>query len=256
MANKNGIIVYEGNSLFDGKPIVVVITGFNKTNNPKTGNMLQSFIVRSDMSAHKANSCGADFSICGNCKHRLWGTCYVNVYQSPNNVSKAYMAGSYEKLSINNIHRFIGKNIRIGSYGDPASVPYEVWENLLKYCKSATGYSHLWKNCDQRYKNVLMASVDNLKEMFNAHTMGWRTFRVCLPNDIPTNKEFICPASNEGGKKIQCTDCLLCSGKNSKAKNPVIVAHGGGIQNYKANRFIKIMKKIRQKKKYTHLIKG
>ena len=256
MANKNGIVVWEGNSLIDGKPIVVVVTGFNKTNNPKTGNLLQSFIVRADMSAHDAHACGADISVCGNCKHRRWGTCYVNVHQAPNNVSKAYMNGSYEKLSIHNLHLFLGRKLRIGSYGDPAAVPFEVWENLLKYCKASTGYSHRWKSCDQRFKKILMASVDNLKEMFRAQAKGWRTFRVCLSDDVPTNSEFVCPASDEGGKKVQCEKCLLCCGTKRLAKSVTIIAHGGGIKHYKANRFFKIMKKIRQKKKYTHLIKG
>jgi len=255
MANKNGIVVYEGNSLIDGKPIVVVVTGFNKTNNPRTGNMLQSFILRANMSAHKAHSCGADFSVCGNCKHNKWGTCYVNVHQSPNNVSKAYMNGSYEKLSINNIHRFIGRKLRIGSYGDPAAVPFEIWENLLKYCDGHSGYSHQWRRCDVRFKKIVMASVDTEKEMKIAHKMGWRTFRVCLPDDVPTKGEIVCPASDEGGKKTQCVKCLYCSGLASLAKSVTIVAHGGGIQNFKAKRFFKIMKKIRQKKKYTHLIK-
>ena len=251
----NGIIVYEGPSQIDGKPIVAIATGFSrKSNNPKTGDMIQTFILRAGISAHEAHSCGADFSVCGDCKHRKWGTCYVNVYQSPNNVSKAYMDGSYEKFGPNNAHLFVGRKLRIGSYGDPAAVPFGVWNGLVEMSSGHDGYSHQWKNCDPRFKKIVMASVDNIKEMKQAHAMGWRTFRVVLPEDKPTQAEFVCPASDEGGKKIQCDKCLCCSGLASKAKSVTIVAHGGGIGNFKAARFIAIMRKIRQKKKYTHLI--
>jgi len=50
MANKkpSGFILYRGPSLLDGKPIVVVaITKESK--NSKTGSMLQTYIIRSDM---------------------------------------------------------------------------------------------------------------------------------------------------------------------------------------------------------------
>jgi hypothetical protein len=42
-----GVVLYEGPSELDGKPIVVVAT-FNSVND-KTGNMVQTWIIRSDM---------------------------------------------------------------------------------------------------------------------------------------------------------------------------------------------------------------
>jgi len=42
MSRPNGMILYEGPSLIDGKSIVVVVTGFKRTDNRKTGTMLQS----------------------------------------------------------------------------------------------------------------------------------------------------------------------------------------------------------------------
>jgi len=251
----NGIIIYEGPSEIDGKPIVAIATGFaRKSNNPKTGDMIQTWILRSDMDARNANISGDDFSVCGDCKHRTWGTCYVNVHQAPNQVSKAYMNGSYEHFSISNANLFSGRQLRIGSYGDPVAVPYSVWEGLAKLVDGHNGYTHQWKNCDPQFKKIVMASVDNEKEMAKAHSNGWRTFRVVLPQDKPTKAEFVCPASDEGGKKIQCDKCLCCSGLTSKAKSVTIVAHGGGMKGYKARRFIDIITLIRRKKKYTHLV--
>ena len=43
--NPNGRVIYRGPSLLDGKRIVVVATGFvKKSNNDKTGEMIQTWI--------------------------------------------------------------------------------------------------------------------------------------------------------------------------------------------------------------------
>ena len=54
MKNPNGYIIYEGASLLDGKPIVAIaLTG--KSTNTKTGAMIQTFIIRSDIDPLTAN---------------------------------------------------------------------------------------------------------------------------------------------------------------------------------------------------------
>jgi len=88
--NKNGAIVYDGPSQIDGKPIIVIITGFTSTENVKTGTMLQSFILLKDIPPCDAANQDLDSSVCGKCKHRKWGTCYVNLGHSPYNVYKAF----------------------------------------------------------------------------------------------------------------------------------------------------------------------
>ena len=46
----NGMVIWQGPSLVDGKPIAVIVTGLNKpSQNSKTGDMLQSWIIRTDM---------------------------------------------------------------------------------------------------------------------------------------------------------------------------------------------------------------
>ena len=43
----SGVILYQGPSLLDGAPIVVILTF--STDNAKTGDMLQTWILRADM---------------------------------------------------------------------------------------------------------------------------------------------------------------------------------------------------------------
>ena len=61
-------IIYSGPSMLDGQPIIVV--AIVTSGNVKTGNMLQTHIIRADVSPMHASKTGADFSICGNCTHR------------------------------------------------------------------------------------------------------------------------------------------------------------------------------------------
>jgi len=63
-----GVILYEGASAIDGAPIVAIANRItNASNNIKTGAMVQTFIIRSDMSPMEALRNGSDVSICGTC---------------------------------------------------------------------------------------------------------------------------------------------------------------------------------------------
>ena len=73
-----GIILYEGPSVIDGGPVVVIANRIaHASGNEKTGAMVQTFIIRRDMRPLEALSSGADKSICGGCIHRPanGGTC-------------------------------------------------------------------------------------------------------------------------------------------------------------------------------------
>ena len=66
-----GIILYEGPSVIDGGPIVVIANRIaHASGNEKTGAMVQTFIIRRDMRPLQALATGADQSICGTCIHR------------------------------------------------------------------------------------------------------------------------------------------------------------------------------------------
>lgn len=223
-------LLYEGDSCLDGKPIVILAAGIDKpSQNIKTGPMMQTFILRSDISPIDAVKSGEDYSICGDCKHRnLFGkrTCYVNYAQSPQSVWNAYKRGN--AIPVNDLSE-LGRDriIRLGSYGDPAAAPTHIWQQLTSNAKAHTGYTHHWDGSDEELKDLCMASVDTPLEAMHAQSIGWRTFRVKSSEHDKMKGEAICPASEEAGHKIQCIDCKACSGTQTNLKgNIVINVHG------------------------------
>jgi hypothetical protein len=238
-------IIYSGPSLIDGAPIVCV--AIVTSGNVKTGNMIQTHIIRADMDPLQASKTGADYSICGNCKHRGTATtdstrkqaqgrtCYVNLGQGPSQVFKAYSAGKYSQATPAEIQA-IGRArmVRLGTYGDPAAVPSTVWDALLKEAAGHTGYTHQHNPAyvSTDYKRM-MYSADTAAEATTAHNAGLRTFRVIPIKDYTTQgqnallkNEILCPASKEAGQRVTCDQCKLCSGSAIKAKSVAIVAHG------------------------------
>lgn len=249
---RNGAIIYRGPSQLDGAPIVVIVTGINRpSKNEKTGPMLQTWILREDVAPNEALHSGADASICGNCPHRgrlefkttngtteqrnVGRSCYVTVHQAPLSVFKAYKNGNYadltgEETSIRHIGE--GAAVRVGSYGDPAAVPVNVWFDLTKFADTWTGYTHQWERYPE-LNHLVMASCDSTQERTEAHSLGWRTFRVRRKEDLLASTEIACPASEEGGNKSQCIKCGLCKGKNSNSRKSIaIVIHGAGRKHF------------------------
>ena len=260
-----GIILWKGKSLIDNERIMVVATGiFETTANRKTGAMIQTYILRRDIDPMFARRLGEDKSICGDCKHRENSTCYVNLCHGPLPIFRSYHDDNYKNYEDGDIEYFRGRDIRIGSYGDPAAVPFEIWENICSVVKGFTGYTHQWKNCDQRLKRYCMASVDSIKNYYieykKAKSMGWRTFRVYGSDtgeniyDTLQENEFVCPASKEAGVKTDCQHCNSCSGTSKDTKKcPVIMFHGDSESMgsmWRLERYMKMMKKIKNKKKY------
>ena len=248
-----GIVVYKGPSLIDNKPVIAIATGFKRVRNSKIGKMIQIWILRQEIPPILAARVGEDYSICGDCKHRHFGSCYVNLLHGPNDIYRAFHNDKYVNFELFMLKYFEGKSLRIGAYGDPAAIPFSFWSKFCKVTKNFTGYTHQWKKCDKDLSLFLMASVESDKERDKAQAMGWRTFRIRLSENDPVGvNEFICPASHEGGKKTTCGVCGACSGliKGSLDHNPCIIVHGGSAQNYKVTRFIKGMKKVKNKEKY------
>ena len=67
MKKPTGYVIYKGASLIDGKPIVVIAN--ISSVNAKTGNAIQTTILRDDIDPLLANKTGEDYSICGTCPH-------------------------------------------------------------------------------------------------------------------------------------------------------------------------------------------
>jgi hypothetical protein len=240
-----GYIVYQGPSTLDGKPIVVI--ALTKSSNKKTANMMQTYILRSDIDPRDANKKGEDFSICGTCIHRgtatdnpdkklaVGRTCYVNMGQGVLIVYKGFKAGKYPVATPDQLASLgKGRMVRIGTYGDGAAVPQRVWTALISEAEGHTGYSHQSNMPNASFNAALyMVSADNLTVAQNAWAKGHRTFRVIPVNQwIAQGKlaldksEALCPASAEAGFKTTCDKCGLCAGTTVQAKSIAIVAHG------------------------------
>jgi len=107
-----------------------------------------------------------------------------------------------------------GRKLRLGTYGDPAAAPVELWALLVSLSAAHVGYTHQWQAVGfdvASWAPLVMASVDSYAEALQAQTLGMRYFRVSLGVDRRAG-EVICPASAEGGRKAQCSDSLLCGG--------------------------------------------
>lgn len=165
---------------------------------------------------------GADVSVCGDCAHRPSVArergvkeCYVQTGRAPN------MIYATDYPDVEPVSR--GVPVRLGAWGEPTSIPYET--TLAIAPGQHTGYTHRWRVCDQRYRELLMASVDSEEEQAEAVAMGWRTFRVRRATDALLPGEITCPASKEAGHVTNCAKCLLCAGTSRQAKNIAIIAH-------------------------------
>ena len=235
MSTPLGYVIYRGASRLDGAPIVVIVTGLRASTNIKTGRVLQTWILRSDLSPTDAIRAGADSSICGDCLHRgdpetgRKRSCYVLEFQAPLAVWRAWRRGAYEDITGDweqISQACYGRIVRLGSYGDPAAVPDVVWAAALTGAPRWSGYTHQWRGLPQGalLRVIAMASVDSPEEAAEAQADGWRTFRVGYAP--PGRGEISCPASKEAGERTTCADCGLCAGSYREARNITIRPHG------------------------------
>ncbi len=237
-----GVTIYQGPSLLDKQPIFVAAVW--SSSNRKTGDMLQTYILRSDIDPLTASKLGEDYSICGTCKHRGEPTldpdrkqaekrsCYVTLFQGPLNVFKQHQSGRYPVHDSAQDRSDLGhgQRVRLGTYGDPAAVPAEVWMQLISKAKGWTGYTHQRDTAHAAFNPwMTMVSADTLPEAQSAWRKGWRTFRILSDiSELQRGKEVLCPASAEAGHKATCATCMLCAGSQQAARSVAIVAHGAG----------------------------
>lgn len=223
MTKPNGYILWEGASPLDGAPLVCIATGFAKSSaNDKTGAMIQTWILRTDVSPIEAFRSAAGYSNCGNCPHKINQTCYVNWGQAPLAVWRAYLRGSYEPIPSWDL--FADLMVRIGSAGDPAMVPVHIWHLALEHAAGHTGYTHQWREVfAQPLRGLVQASCDGLLDYVDSTERGWKPFLV-KPASFATPKGAVhCPSSEEMGRKTNCAACALCDGGSV----PVVInAHG------------------------------
>lgn len=234
-----GYIAYEGPSEIDGRPIVVIVNKLAGSANAKTGaDLVQTFIIRSDVAPTDALKTGDDVSICGQCVHRPLlaktngaAPCYVNVGRSVRSVFEAYKRGRYIKATPAQLRTILrGRKVRLGTYGDPAAAPVSMWQEITADALGVVGYSHQWQavNFDHAaWAPLVMASADTIDEAAQANLYGMRVFRVSVGVEKHAG-EVTCPASAEGGRKATCDTCMLCGGTTKAARDIVIADHAVG----------------------------
>lgn len=208
------MILYQGPSMLDGAPIIAIATV--GSSNVKTGPMVQTWIIGSDMAPTEASKASADSSVCGECPHRhsLGGACYVTLFQAPNAVYKAYKRGLYTGPEAERkVSKALasGASVRLGAYGDPAAVPAYVWRSLVAKSKSGhTGYTHQWRNpVAAGLRTLCMASVDTEQDVADAVKAGWRYFRVLGDGEVPPLRSVECLSDSKGKT---CAECRICDG--------------------------------------------
>jgi len=215
----SGSVIYRGPSRINSRPIVVIAT--DGTQNRKTGDMIQTWILAEDEAPHEAQRTGADEAVCGSCPMRpsKGGGCYVATFQAPLSVWRAYHRGVYHDRSPAAVGA--GRLVRIGSYGDPAAVPPRIWRALSSRAAGRTGYTHQWRRFRSALRPLVMASCNSRADAAEAQSKGWRTFRVAPKGRAePMPGEIVCPASVSDR---QCSDCLACNGAESGSRRASIV---------------------------------
>jgi hypothetical protein len=190
MSKTNGYILDEFDSPIDGKPCVAILT--LKSDNRKTGDVCQVWILRRDVKPTDAINAGEDVSICGNCPHRKGNsysgkrTCYVRM-TGPNAVWKAYKAKKYSS----------------------------------EFAAEHTGFTHQWREqFAQVYRGDFMASVDSFADYLDASAHGWKCYYVAPKGQQGHGKQ--CPATVENSQ-AQCITCRLCNGMK---QDVWVEAHG------------------------------
>ena len=256
----NTAIVWRGVSPWDNvSPIALWVTGLELSAdkaNDKTGDMVQTYIMRTDMSPLDALQYN-DACICGDCINRLQtrervnartgkhetsevNTCYVQVQNAPTGMWKSYLNGNVPDVAVSDINDMIirfDRQTRVGAYGDPAMVPFPVWESLLANVtidKGHTAYTHQWKReWAQAFKGMCMASCDNIAESREARAMGWGTFTVLGVANFDVEWQTLrrerhtrcaADASLKAIRKVTCQECGQCDGDANHHK--VIKVHG------------------------------
>ena len=206
---------------------VIIATGFaTPSDNRKTGDMVQVWILVKAVSPTEAIRTGLDRLICGSCVHRGDGhgggrSCYVNAGQAPLGIWRAWKAGRYPTLQF--MDCFAGRKVRFGAYGDPVHIPLSLALAIAGVSAGWTGYTHQWRKPSlQAWRSLLMASVDSVAQLVIARSMGWSTFRVGSEASVG---ESLCESTRIG---TPCAICQLCAGARGGLESVHIPPHGTG----------------------------
>jgi hypothetical protein len=260
MANLNSRLIYDGPNVAGTDDIIVLLTGIDQRSiNAKTKDMAQVYILNRRESPTIAVATGSDESVCGQCFLRPIISkqlkeqgdsnipCYVDKARGPAPAWKSWHDGNVASITPLEASALVatlkacdcakthprrlckvpGKalGIRLGAYGDPASVPDWVWRDLLSMLSGKmTSYTHQWEDHPE-LADYTMASIDPITwpdvdaALDKAHALGFRTYRVLATGEAPRSDEMMCPEANS---LTNCNKCGLCAG-NMRPNTPSIV---------------------------------
>ena len=229
MKLKNGII-------HETQKTIIIATGLDRaSDNVKTGNMIQIWIMNRNVNPVEAVMTGEDAqTICKGCPFASGQGCYVNVGQAPLSIWRAYHRGAYAKIEPRDYARaFTGRKVRFGAYGNPSMIPLSIIKAIASTCAGWTGYFHDWqvmpKAKADAYARFFMVSTDTEKSRLHAESNDWRYFHVSP--DKPENARECMADSHQ----MTCEQCLLCAGLgNGKARQKSIWINPHGSTKKKA----------------------
>jgi hypothetical protein len=238
LAKNRPVILWRGSSSLEpGRRVVVVLHRTSK--NTKTGPIHQISYYDPDLtdSAHH----GAGCAMCP-----MKDPCYANSgYMQWHNKDTFQRLDDMPTIPVRSWARFLERDngVRLGRYGDPATIPLDVTERIIKLTAYRVGYTHFWRERPDLMP-YLMASVETLEQLNQARGIGWRcyyTARVVgkrlTDNDnvvalrrhlgaSGTSGVVVCPHYTAG--QI-CATCKLCDGGGGLS---VIAPAHGSMRKY------------------------
>lgn len=238
-----GFEVYLGPSAITGAAVVAVLT--LTATNRKTGNIPSLWFFPADEPPMVAAHTGADAAVCGDCELRpaRSGGCYVTLLRGPREVWAAWSRGRYAVAGAGDLD-LVGRAVagrralRIGAWGDPATLPPAWWAELRAALSDwapdvrPLGYTHQWR-VRPDLASWCMASVHTQTQARQALALGWRPFlsalrppvaEACLPA-----RTFNCPAAHEADARLTCLECRACDGRrgpDDRRAFPWLLVHG------------------------------
>jgi hypothetical protein len=210
-----GYVLHRGET--DGHAFVVIAT--METDNPKTGNMVQVWIMLENENPVSSVKTGSDaLTVCRECPFASGNGCYVRVTNAPLAIWRAFHRGNYP-MAYPAMYAglFSGRKIRFGAYGNPTLIPLAKVKAIAEISAGWTGYFHDWRTnpLAPAYARYFMASTETEDSRKMASGLGYRTFHVS-PNKPEGALE--CLADSKG---MDCATCRLCAGL-SKSRQPSI----------------------------------
>jgi len=224
----SSIVAWRGSSAYDGSPIQLVVSNLRRpSGNAKTGpDVVQSWILRSDVEPHVAVRDGRDVAVCGPCPLRHGQGCYVQIHQAPLGVYRWARRQRVDYLGAVDALVRTPRMVRWGSYGDVGSIPREYLEPLLHAADGIGGhacYTQAWRRPGNEWlQRWAMASTYGHHETALAIGMGWRPFAAHAGKTTPVDTRP-CPSL----RGLTCQQCRACDGHASGRRGGVAIpAHG------------------------------